>query len=562
MCQAWTFSCGHTVKVDCQDYENRLLMNRGMKDTRVIITEEDDPFVDAGTHFGSTGTTKTSSTNDPFSDASALPRIAKESNKGKGREQYSRMHSNSNPLRPPQFLVVLPMLSPTKSEPEARFSTAITRGLNLTSQDGPGPAVANTDSPQSLQLPPEFFLLPKKNVICGGPILKKRAANNECYACILENYRNDPVLQESERAAAAKLHAEIKRKEEVTATRDTEQRGTNRSRANILRNQAAYGSYRHNAIDLGHNAIDFSRQSMYAPTLGSRRPSSVPTILMPGYFPSYNSLPGAGTATPTPTMHYQPVFQPINYGQQQQQQQMFPYAPTLSRPVSPGMSNIYTPSEAEAAAAGGMMTYQPEPPRHAPMPQHAVNSYVNQYLEAQLLINPPPPQFRFEHLPQHQYAMGYTPQQQQQPAPLAIEGGPGQMQHGGGQQYAGNQYAWSQYAGGHAGGYAGHHQQGGQYAAGHHMYAAAAAAGPQNHQAYHHPQYPQAPPYLHHHPAAAAQVPYHLPATTAGIAAQQQQQQERERERERHAAAAAAGGYPQQQQQQREQMGYLYFAGV
>jgi hypothetical protein len=507
------------------------MRNPKMEDTRVMISEDDDPFIDADAPLG---TTKTSSTSDPFSGASTLPRIAKDSDKdqgkGRGKEQYSRMHSNSNPLRPPQLLVPLPTLSPTKSEPEATFFTATAHRHSLTGQNGPGPAVEDTDSPHSIELPAELFLR-KKNPICGGPILKKRTTDCPCYDCILEQYSNDPVVQESERAAKAKLYAQIKRKDEANAARDAAQRGSNRSYANNLRNQAAYGSYRHNAIDLGLG-------SGYAPTLGSRRVSSVPTILMPGYFPSYNSLP-TGAATPTLTTRYQPLFQPINYGQEQQQQ-LVSYEPALSRPVSPGISNIYTPSDA-AAAAGGM-EYHAEAPYYAPMPQHAVNNYVNQFLDAQMLINPPPPQFQFDMphmassaptpLPYHQQ----QPQQQQPHAgAMAIEGF-GQMQ----------------YAGQYGGGYAGpqqvhhHHQPGGQYA-GQLLYAGA----PQNHQAYLPPPYAQAPSFLHPGP-----MPYHHhhPAATPAAA---QQEREEGGERERINLGGGGGGAPM-----RDQMGYLYWNGV
>lgn len=320
MCECWEFNCGHKTTVECQDYGNRFFTNANIE-VNHIISDEDDPFTDTG----------------------VAPSTVKESNNVK--EQRTRTHSNSSPIPPPQFLLPLSTPSPVKSDPEAAASAGKAGRDSLIGNSDPGPTIRNTGSLDSPKLPLPPF---NKISVCGGAILKKKKVDNECYTCILTKTRSNATFQKDERAALTRIYEELKRRENTS--KSTEQRGNNRSGPGTGGTEGGSQAYRHHAVDLGRGN----------PPQGPRRGSSAPTVIIPDFPYTYNA------ARPAPQPH-QPQAQNMNMN--------YGHLPYQGRVPSPTISMIYTPSDAG-------MAYQNEGGQ-GKLPQYAVQTNVNQYLQAQ-----------------------------------------------------------------------------------------------------------------------------------------------------------------------------------
>lgn len=273
MCECWEFSCGHTTEIPCRGY-----MNRSLTEIDKETIDDDDPFTDAGAHLST----------------------------AKDRNRLSRVHSDSNPNRPPPFILPSPTLSSVTSETDrASSASSIRPSSNSTSRNcGPGPAVKNTDSSIAPVLP-----APPTNKIsgCCGPSERTRQkADDQCYHCILQKAKDNSTFQQNERDAETRLYDEIERQANHPGGRDRHpvmREVTNNNNNNgqpSARHMPGNPAYVNNAIDIGRGDQPRGggrRHGPATPTLTNRDSQNDHRLLGPNI---------ATAAPPIPQAHFQP----------------------------------------------------------------------------------------------------------------------------------------------------------------------------------------------------------------------------------------------------------------
>jgi hypothetical protein len=220
MCECWQFGCGHTTKIECQSYRNRILVPASLADVN-----DDDPFIDNGTR-------------------NITP-----------KERLTRSRSSSTPIRPPQFFLPTSTPSSVTSDNDATSSAASVHSSSSRGY-GPGPAVPNTGSVNPYKLP----VLPIHKISkCGGPEKNKKMESDQCYDCMLKNAKDNTTFQQNERDAETRLYDEINKRGSSAFGEDRQQVNTEED-----------GGVRLSPSHIRH-AVDLGRGN---PPKGPRRVSS------------------------------------------------------------------------------------------------------------------------------------------------------------------------------------------------------------------------------------------------------------------------------------------------
>lgn len=189
--------------------------------------DNDDPFIDAGSHQSTVKVRRTRAS----SDLVARP--------------------------PPMFTVSSPSPSSVKSEAAIASSAPSMRLDIFDSNYGPGPAVESTDSlvvPVRHVLP---LITAARTSTCTGPDCEVNKTDDPCYACILANAKENKTFQQDEAAAEKRLHEEIERQTQSSHRfGHTDRRRNTGQETTAQANQRPRPTYVHptfrgNAADLG-----------------------------------------------------------------------------------------------------------------------------------------------------------------------------------------------------------------------------------------------------------------------------------------------------------------------